>query len=171
MRIARCVAIAIPLAIATAALGGIASADGRNDGGAMPVSVFCNNPTSLSLVDAGGGNGGLLGQVAKGLGVGVGGPGSIGGGNPMHQPNGRPVPPPPGGDNNGGDGTGLGLAGNHGSANGGDGGHAEQSTNQYVAGNRCATGPETHISHRNDVQVFHHSFNDNRKTKIIGREH
>jgi hypothetical protein len=149
-------AIAVPLAVATAGLGGVASAD---EGGAAPVSVFCNNPTNLSLVDAGGGNGGLLGQVAKGLGIGLGGPGSIGGGNPM--PPGDPVPPPPpGGNNTGGEGTGLGLAGNHGSADGGNGGHAEQSTNQYVAGNRCATGPETHVSH---------SFNDIHQKKTSGR--
>lgn len=153
MRIRRCMAIVVPLAFATASVGGVASADdGHDKNGAA--TVFCNNPFNFSIVDAGGGNGGLLGQVAKGLGVGLGGDGY----------DGNSYFPPEHNDNTGGDGVGLGLAGNHGSADGGNGGYAEQSTDQDVKNNRCAIGDETH---KKKVQVIKDSFNKIDQKKII----
>ncbi|MDF6043469.1 hypothetical protein LRD69_15285 [Streptomyces sp. JH14] len=148
-------AIVVPLAFATASIGGVASADDSHDKNDA-VTVFCNNPFNFSLVDAGGGNGGLLGQVAKGLGVGLGGDGYHGGVSTL-----------PYGDNTGGDGVGLGAA-NFGSADGGDGGNAEQSTHQYVANNRCTVGDETH---KKKVQVIKDSFNKIDKKKIVRSGH
>ncbi|MET7859729.1 hypothetical protein ABZS81_21440 [Streptomyces sp. NPDC005318] len=127
----------VPLAFATASIGGVASADDGHDKDAAPVSVFCNNPFNFSIVDAGGGNGGLLGPVAKNLGIGLGAPGSI-----------AYPPPRPSGDN----------------ANGGNGGQVEQSTKQFVAGNRCTVGDETH---KKKVQVIKNSFNKIDQKKII----